>query len=285
MKTLYSLRRFYPVETFLQTERTEIESDRFPKCLSGYSSMSRLFTERERQMNKHPLPEEIEEFLGNPTRSIRSFFSDRWQCRVEEDFRATSSTTQERDSLKSQGRGWPRGPTLRLGISAGNAIHAILQVETAGDKPEEGEDDVKSSCPLCPGGLPPLAEQRKSTHGKQHTRLSIVARLSFGTGVLIANFAPIHLLIPITMPEERHMRAHQRRKPQQGTSQERELRQCGSTEGYFWKENMLLEWNGHSIVFWMECSFHQNGGIPIPIECSFQLNAHSIGILQTKQME
>ena len=64
--------------SFLQTERTEIESDRFPKCLSGYSSMSRLFTERERQMNKHLLPEEIEEFLGNPTRSIRSFFSDRW---------------------------------------------------------------------------------------------------------------------------------------------------------------------------------------------------------------
>ncbi|GKA66794.1 hypothetical protein Tco_0766602 [Tanacetum coccineum] len=25
--------------------------------------------------------------------------------------------------------------------------------QTAGDKPEEGEDDVKSSCPLCPGGL------------------------------------------------------------------------------------------------------------------------------------
>ncbi|KAJ4699996.1 Protein Ycf2 [Melia azedarach] len=64
--------------SFLQTERTEIESDRFPKSLSGYSSMSRLFTERERQMNKHLLPEEIEEFLGNPTRSIRSFFSDRW---------------------------------------------------------------------------------------------------------------------------------------------------------------------------------------------------------------
>ncbi|KAL5734275.1 hypothetical protein ACOSP7_032136 [Xanthoceras sorbifolium] len=63
--------------SFLQTERTEIESDRFPKCLSGYSPMSRLFTERERQMNKHLLPEEIEEFLGNPTRSIRSFFSDR----------------------------------------------------------------------------------------------------------------------------------------------------------------------------------------------------------------
>ncbi|KAH7557547.1 hypothetical protein JRO89_XS11G0177900 [Xanthoceras sorbifolium] len=39
--------------------------------------MSRLFTERERQMNKHLLPKEIEEFLGNPTRSIRSFFSDR----------------------------------------------------------------------------------------------------------------------------------------------------------------------------------------------------------------
>nr|YP_010859329.1 hypothetical protein RF2 [Calamus tetradactylus]YP_010859346.1 hypothetical protein RF2 [Calamus tetradactylus]WGM73498.1 hypothetical protein RF2 [Calamus tetradactylus]WGM73515.1 hypothetical protein RF2 [Calamus tetradactylus] len=64
--------------SFLQTEGTEIESDRFPKCLFGSSSMSRLFTEREKQMIIHLLPEEIEEFLGNPTRSIRSFFSDRW---------------------------------------------------------------------------------------------------------------------------------------------------------------------------------------------------------------
>lgn len=40
--------------------------------------MSRPFTEREKEMNNHLLPEEIEEFLGNPTRSIRSFFSDRW---------------------------------------------------------------------------------------------------------------------------------------------------------------------------------------------------------------
>nr|ATL62654.1 Ycf2 [Mostuea sp. Bremer et al. 5077] len=55
--------------------KVRIESDRFPKCLSGYSSMSRLFTE---QMINHPLPQEIEEFLGNPTRSVRSFFSDRW---------------------------------------------------------------------------------------------------------------------------------------------------------------------------------------------------------------
>nr|YP_009729860.1 Ycf2 [Caldesia grandis] len=62
--------------SFLQTERTEIESDRFPKCLFGSSSMSRLFTEHEKQMNNHPLPEETEEFLGNATRSIRSFFSD-----------------------------------------------------------------------------------------------------------------------------------------------------------------------------------------------------------------
>nr|QFQ46581.1 hypothetical chloroplast RF21 [Sonerila pulchella]QFQ46599.1 hypothetical chloroplast RF21 [Sonerila pulchella] len=64
--------------SFLQTERTEMESDRFSKCLSGYSSMSRLFTEREKEMKNHLLPEEIEEFLGNPTRSILSFFSDRW---------------------------------------------------------------------------------------------------------------------------------------------------------------------------------------------------------------
>nr|AZZ70863.1 hypothetical chloroplast RF21 [Zantedeschia aethiopica] len=63
--------------SFSQTEGTEIESDRFPKCFFGSSSiMSRLFTEREKQMNNHLLPEE--EFLGNPTRSIRSFFSDKW---------------------------------------------------------------------------------------------------------------------------------------------------------------------------------------------------------------
>lgn len=60
------------------TERTEIESDPFPKCLFGSSSKSRLSAEGEKQMNNHLLPEEIEEFLGNPTRSIHSFFSDRW---------------------------------------------------------------------------------------------------------------------------------------------------------------------------------------------------------------
>nr|UJH20805.1 hypothetical chloroplast RF21 [Corybas cryptanthus] len=64
--------------SFLQTERTEIESDRFPKCLFGSSSMPRLFAEPEKRMNNHLLPEEIEEFIWNPTRSIRSFFSDRW---------------------------------------------------------------------------------------------------------------------------------------------------------------------------------------------------------------
>nr|YP_010154279.1 hypothetical protein RF2 [Corydalis saxicola]YP_010154306.1 hypothetical protein RF2 [Corydalis saxicola]QQW52112.1 hypothetical protein RF2 [Corydalis saxicola]QQW52139.1 hypothetical protein RF2 [Corydalis saxicola] len=64
--------------SFLQTERTELESDRFPKSLSEDSSMSRLFAEREKQMIRHLLPEEMEEFLGNSTRSIRSFFSDRW---------------------------------------------------------------------------------------------------------------------------------------------------------------------------------------------------------------
>ncbi|KAI3937829.1 hypothetical protein MKW92_039106 [Papaver armeniacum] len=57
--------------SFLQTERTERKSDRFPKFLSGYSSMSRLFTEREKQMNNHLLPEEIEAILGNSTKSIQ----------------------------------------------------------------------------------------------------------------------------------------------------------------------------------------------------------------------
>ena len=87
--------------SFLQTERTEIESDRFPKCLSGYSSMSRLFTEREKQMNKHLLPEEIEEFLGNPTRSIRSFFSDRWS-ELHLGSNPTERSTRDQKLLKKE---------------------------------------------------------------------------------------------------------------------------------------------------------------------------------------
>nr|YP_010564669.1 hypothetical protein RF2 [Prunus cerasifera]YP_010564686.1 hypothetical protein RF2 [Prunus cerasifera]QKZ95681.1 Ycf2 [Prunus cerasifera]QKZ95698.1 Ycf2 [Prunus cerasifera]QWK41020.1 Ycf2 [Prunus cerasifera]QWK41038.1 Ycf2 [Prunus cerasifera]QWK46441.1 Ycf2 [Prunus cerasifera] len=87
--------------SFLQTEGTEIESDRFPKCLSGYSSMSRLFTEREKQMNKHLLPEEIEEFLGNPTRSIRSFFSDRWS-ELHLGSNPTERSTRDQKLLKKE---------------------------------------------------------------------------------------------------------------------------------------------------------------------------------------
>nr|YP_009662146.1 hypothetical chloroplast RF21 [Mitella diphylla]YP_009662162.1 hypothetical chloroplast RF21 [Mitella diphylla]QCU47258.1 hypothetical chloroplast RF21 [Mitella diphylla]QCU47274.1 hypothetical chloroplast RF21 [Mitella diphylla] len=87
--------------SFLQTERTEIESDRFPKCLSGYSSMSRLFTEREKQMNNHLLPEEIEEFIGNPTRSIRSFFADRWS-ELHLGSNPTEGSTRDQKLLKKE---------------------------------------------------------------------------------------------------------------------------------------------------------------------------------------
>nr|WOZ11219.1 Ycf2 protein [Hamelia patens]WOZ11237.1 Ycf2 protein [Hamelia patens] len=87
--------------SFLQTERTEIESDRFPKCFSGYSSMSRLFTEREKQMINHLLPEEIEEFLGNPTRSVRSFFSDRWS-ELHLGSNPTERSTRDPKLLKKQ---------------------------------------------------------------------------------------------------------------------------------------------------------------------------------------
>ena len=87
--------------SFLQTERTEIESDRFPKCLSGYSSMSRLFTEGEKEMNNHLLPEEIEEFLGNPTRSIHSFFSDRWS-ELHLGSNPTETSTRDQKLLKKE---------------------------------------------------------------------------------------------------------------------------------------------------------------------------------------
>nr|AYH52059.1 Ycf2 [Amphilophium buccinatorium] len=87
--------------SFLQTEGTEIESDRFPKCLSGDSSMSRLFTEREKQMINHLLPEEIEEFLGNPTRSVRSFFSERWS-ELHLGSNPTEGSTGDQKLLKKQ---------------------------------------------------------------------------------------------------------------------------------------------------------------------------------------
>nr|USZ79669.1 hypothetical chloroplast RF21 [Nyctocalos pinnatum]USZ79689.1 hypothetical chloroplast RF21 [Nyctocalos pinnatum] len=87
--------------SFLQTEGTEIESDRFPKCRSGYSSMSRLFTEREKQMINHLLPEESEEFLGNPTRSVRSFFSDRWS-ELHLGSNPTERSTRDQKLLKKQ---------------------------------------------------------------------------------------------------------------------------------------------------------------------------------------
>nr|YP_009895533.1 Ycf2 [Diptychocarpus strictus]YP_009895552.1 Ycf2 [Diptychocarpus strictus]QKK41993.1 Ycf2 [Diptychocarpus strictus]QKK42012.1 Ycf2 [Diptychocarpus strictus] len=71
--------------SFIQTEgreterekRTEGRETEREKRTEGTEGRE---TEREKRMNNHPLPEEeeSEEFLGNPTRAIRSFFSDRW---------------------------------------------------------------------------------------------------------------------------------------------------------------------------------------------------------------
>ncbi|KAL3648317.1 Protein Ycf2 [Castilleja foliolosa] len=63
--------------------------------------MSRLFTEREKQMINHLLPEEIEEFLGNPTRSVRSFFSDRWS-ELHLGSNPTERSTRDQKLLKKQ---------------------------------------------------------------------------------------------------------------------------------------------------------------------------------------
>nr|YP_009540335.1 hypothetical protein [Ricotia carnosula]YP_009540355.1 hypothetical protein [Ricotia carnosula]AYQ22338.1 hypothetical protein [Ricotia carnosula]AYQ22357.1 hypothetical protein [Ricotia carnosula] len=87
--------------SFIQTEGREIESDRFPKYLSGYSSMPRLFTEREKRMNNHLLTEESEEFLGNPTRAIRSFFSDRWS-ELHLGSNPTERSTRDQKLLKKE---------------------------------------------------------------------------------------------------------------------------------------------------------------------------------------
>nr|YP_009436463.1 hypothetical chloroplast RF2 [Cyphia crenata]YP_009436486.1 hypothetical chloroplast RF2 [Cyphia crenata]ATG26738.1 hypothetical chloroplast RF2 [Cyphia crenata]ATG26763.1 hypothetical chloroplast RF2 [Cyphia crenata] len=87
--------------SFLQTERVEIESNRLPKSLSGDSSMSRLFPEREKRMINHLLPEEIEEFLGNPTRPVPSFFSDGWS-ELHLGSNPTERSTRDQKLLKKE---------------------------------------------------------------------------------------------------------------------------------------------------------------------------------------
>ncbi|MBA0738681.1 hypothetical protein Gogos_012010 [Gossypium gossypioides] len=63
--------------------------------------MSRLFTECEKRMNNHLLLEEIKEFLGNPTRSIRSFFSDRWS-KLHLGLNSIERSTRDQKLLKKE---------------------------------------------------------------------------------------------------------------------------------------------------------------------------------------
>ncbi|MBA0738784.1 hypothetical protein Gogos_012107, partial [Gossypium gossypioides] len=63
--------------------------------------MSRLFTEREKRINNHLLSEEIEEFLGNPTRSIRSFSSNRWS-ELHLGSNPTKRSTRDQKLLKKE---------------------------------------------------------------------------------------------------------------------------------------------------------------------------------------
>nr|QKV48131.1 hypothetical protein RF2 [Risleya atropurpurea]QKV48136.1 hypothetical protein RF2 [Risleya atropurpurea] len=86
---------------FLQTERTEIELDRFPKCIFRSSYMSWLFTEPEKRMKSHLLREEIKEFFGNPIRSIRSFFYDKWS-KLHLDSNPTESYNRDQKLLKKK---------------------------------------------------------------------------------------------------------------------------------------------------------------------------------------
>jgi hypothetical protein len=52
-------------------------------------------------MNNHLLPEESEEFLGNPTRAIRSFFSDRWS-ELHLGSNPTERSTRDQKLLKKE---------------------------------------------------------------------------------------------------------------------------------------------------------------------------------------
>ncbi|KAG4934613.1 hypothetical protein JHK85_049532 [Glycine max] len=57
--------------------------------------------EREKQMNNHLLPQEIEEFLGNPARATRSFFSDRWS-ELHLSSNPTERSTRDQKLLKKE---------------------------------------------------------------------------------------------------------------------------------------------------------------------------------------
>ncbi|KAL0640940.1 hypothetical protein Bca4012_103447 [Brassica carinata] len=52
-------------------------------------------------MNNHLLPEESEEFFGNPTRAIRSFFSDRWS-ELNLGSNPTERSTRDQKLLKKE---------------------------------------------------------------------------------------------------------------------------------------------------------------------------------------
>ncbi|KAL8103134.1 hypothetical protein AgCh_027605, partial [Apium graveolens] len=63
--------------------------------------MSWLFMEHEKQVINHLLPEEIKEFLGNPTRFVRSFFSDKWS-ELHLGSNHTKRSTRDQKLLKKQ---------------------------------------------------------------------------------------------------------------------------------------------------------------------------------------
>jgi len=63
--------------------------------------MCRLFMEREKQMNNNLLPEEIEEFHGNPARATRSFFSNRWS-ELHLGLNSTDKSTRDQKLLKKE---------------------------------------------------------------------------------------------------------------------------------------------------------------------------------------
>ncbi|MBA0855645.1 hypothetical protein Goshw_016774 [Gossypium schwendimanii] len=63
--------------------------------------MSGLFTKYEKRMNNHLLPEEIKKFLGNPTRSIHLFFSNRWS-KLHLGLNSTERSTRDQKLLKKE---------------------------------------------------------------------------------------------------------------------------------------------------------------------------------------
>ncbi|KAJ7941328.1 Photosystem II CP47 reaction center protein [Quillaja saponaria] len=98
-----------------------------------------------------------------------------------------------KSAVKSRAQPWTGGgETTKLEYGRGRGISGGA---TAGDKPEEGEDDVKSSCPLCPGRHTCYNGRDKGSRSREVGELTPKTRPQFGCRLQLACMKPESLVI------------------------------------------------------------------------------------------